>query len=163
VLLRLRIDQRKLNDLLAECGNSSLPIEVRQVRINCPAALGGESRGSGGSSFAGSGSGSGSSSSSSMSMGPTPGGGSSRASSKSMGKSSMGKSSMGQRSGSSPSGDEPKADSNEIVVDVYGIVHIYNPLNQQQLNTNLREDDGVAPAAPVSPTAAAAVETRARS
>jgi len=128
------------------------------VRINCPAALGGANRGSGGSSFVGSGSGSGSSSSSGMSMGPTPGGGSSRASSKSMGKSGM-----GQRSGSSLSGDEAKTDSNEIVVDVYGIVHIYNPLNQQQLNTNLREDDGVAPAAPVSPTAATAVETRARS
>ena len=89
-------------------------------------------------------------------MGPSPG-------SSSSGSRSMGKSGMG-RGSSSQSSDELKADSNEIVVDVYGIVHIYNPLNQQQLNTNLREDDGVAPpAAPVSPTAATAVETRTRS
>jgi hypothetical protein len=87
-----------------------------------------------------------------MSMGPTPGGSSSG--SRSMG----GKSKMSQRGASSQSDDETKADSNEIVVDVYGIVHIYNPLNQQQLNTNLREDDGVAPAAPVSPTAAVPAE-----
>lgn len=155
VWMRLKIDQRKLNDLLAECGNSSLPIEVRQVRINCEATPGGDSRGSGGSSFASSGSGSGSGSS----MGPAPGGSSSSGS----GSKSMGKSGMGQRSGASQTNDDLKADSNEIVVDIYGIVHIYNPLNQQQLNTNLREDDGVAPVAPVSPTAATAVETRTRS
>jgi uncharacterized membrane protein YgcG len=156
VRLRLRIDQRKLNDLLAECGNSSLPVEVRQVRINCDAAPG-ESRGSGGG-FGSSGSGS-----SGSSMGPTPGGSSSSGSgSKSMGKSGMG---MGQRGSSNQSSDEVKTDSNEIVVDIYGIVHIYNPLNQQQLNTNLREDEGAPPAAAPteSPTAAAAVETRARS
>jgi hypothetical protein len=38
VRLRFRIDQRKMNKLLAECGNSKLPVEVRQVRLNRPAA-----------------------------------------------------------------------------------------------------------------------------
>jgi hypothetical protein len=173
VRLRLKIDQRKLNDLLAECGNSSLPIEVRQVRINCEAAPGGDSRGSGGSSVAPSSSSS--SGGGGMSMGPAPGPGSS--SSSSYGSKSLGKSRMGLGGGSS-SGGEPIPDSNEIVVDVYGIVHIYNPVNQQQLTTSsgaAASAEGAAPAAPAaptapvspapptSPTAAAAVETGTRS
>ena len=49
VRLRFRIDQRKMNKLLAECGNSKLPVEVRQVRLNRPAApVGGGSGGYGG-------------------------------------------------------------------------------------------------------------------
>lgn len=146
VALRLKIDQRKLNDLLTECGNSSLPIEVRQVRINCEATPGGDGRGMGGSSFAPSSSGSSGSSmgpapsSSGSSMGPAPGGSSSGSKSR---RSGFG--------GAAPGNDELKADPNEIVVDVYGIVHIYNPLNQTQLNTNLRDDDGTAPAAPAAP------------
>lgn len=154
VALRLRIDQRKLNDLLAECGNSSLPIEVRQVRINCEAGQDGSSRGSGGGSF--SGSGSMGPSGSSMGSAPGPGGASS------MGPGSMGKSSFGQRGASSMGNDPSLADPNEVVVDVYGIVHIYNPLNQKQLNTNLRED-GTLPVAPESPTAATPVEATTRS
>jgi len=51
-------------------------------------------------------------------------------------------------------GNEEQADPNEIVVDVFGIVHIYNPVNQKQLNTNLRED-GQSPVPPAAPTAAA--------
>ena len=80
--------------------------------------------------------------------------------------------------GGSSSGGEPIPDSNEIVVDVYGIVHIYNPVNQQQLTTSsgaAASAEGAAPAAPAaptapvspapptSPTAAAAVETGTRS
>lgn len=34
VRLNLVVDQRKLHRLLAECGNSALPVEVRQVRVN---------------------------------------------------------------------------------------------------------------------------------
>ena len=34
VRMRLRVDQRKLNRLLAECANSELTIEIRQIRIN---------------------------------------------------------------------------------------------------------------------------------
>ncbi|MCH7727584.1 MAG: hypothetical protein IH991_14025 [Planctomycetes bacterium] len=33
----LQMDQRKLIDLIANCGNSKLPIEIRQVRINATA------------------------------------------------------------------------------------------------------------------------------
>jgi hypothetical protein len=53
--------------------------------------------------------------------------------------------------------DELRHDPNEVVVDVYGIVHIYNPLNQKQMNTNLREDEGESPAAPVAPESPTAV------
>ena len=64
VRLRLIVDQRKLNVLLAKCGNSKLPLEVRQVRINRPAApagfggggmggMGGEGGMPGGGGFAG--------------------------------------------------------------------------------------------------------------
>ena len=90
-------------------------------------------------------------------MGPAPGASSSGSKSRMSG--------FGGGSGN----DELKADPNEIVVDVYGIVHIYNPLNQTQLNTNLREDDGTAPAAravpaaPESPTAATPAATSTRS
>jgi hypothetical protein len=159
VLMRLKIDQRRLNDLLAECGNSSLPIEVRQVRINCDAAPDGGGSGSGGSSmFGGRPSGSVPSGSS---MGPAPGGSSMGPA---PGGNSMGSGrpkSMGQ---SSQNSDELSADPNEIVVDIYGIVHIYNPLNQKQLNTNLREDEGVPPAAaPTTPTAVTPAETAGRS
>ncbi|MCI0360767.1 MAG: hypothetical protein L0211_20000 [Planctomycetaceae bacterium] len=49
VRMRFRIDQRKMNKVLAECGNSKLPVEVRQVRLNRPAApVGGEGGGYGG-------------------------------------------------------------------------------------------------------------------
>ena len=72
---------------------------------------------------------------------------------------------MGKMGGFSQRGnsDEQSADPNVIVVDIYGIVHIYNPLNQKQLNTNLREDGTTPDAAPVTPTAATPVATPARS
>jgi hypothetical protein len=41
VRMRFRVDQRKMNKVLAECGNSKLPVEVRQVRINRAADSGG--------------------------------------------------------------------------------------------------------------------------
>ena len=42
----LQMDQRKLIDLIANCGNSKLPIEIRQVRINAKATVKvGQSRG----------------------------------------------------------------------------------------------------------------------
>lgn len=133
VQMRLRIDQRKLNDLLAECGNSSLPIEVRQVRINCePGSDGGSmsgGMGGGGSSYGGSSA----SSAGPSSAGPSPGG-----SSRSMGPSMSSPGGGGRRSsmgGNNSMGEETK-DANEIVVDVFGIVHIYNPVNEKQLNLN---------------------------
>ena len=49
VRIRVQIDQRKLNSLLAQCGNSRLPVEVRQVRIaRDPAPVGAGMGGMGG-------------------------------------------------------------------------------------------------------------------
>lgn len=41
IRLRLLVDQRKLHRLLAECGNSLLPVEIRQVRLNRGKSSGG--------------------------------------------------------------------------------------------------------------------------
>ena len=38
IRMRLRMDQRKINTLLAECANYKLTVEVRQVRVNPPDA-----------------------------------------------------------------------------------------------------------------------------
>jgi hypothetical protein len=48
VRIRVVLDQRKLNVLLAQCGNSKLPVEIRQVRINRPPAAMGAGAGAGG-------------------------------------------------------------------------------------------------------------------
>lgn len=171
VRMRFFMDQRKLNDLLAECGNSSLPIEVRQVRINCPAGLGSDSGlGSGGgpatvpSYGATSGSSSGASSYGGASY-PGAGGGSSTGSSRrSSGGSGMGTS--GSMGSYGSEGADLGVDPNEIEIEVYGIVHVYNPVNEKQLNIELRQLEGdaagekteEAPAeTPESPTAVAPV------
>src|SRR4029079_12275413 len=56
VRMQFTMDQRKLTTLLAECGNSKLPVEVRQVRINRGAASslgGGGAMGAGGPGMGG--------------------------------------------------------------------------------------------------------------
>ena len=46
VLMRLRIDQRKISDLLVECANATMPVEVKNYRMNpggtTPSAKGGK-------------------------------------------------------------------------------------------------------------------------
>ncbi|HEY2412161.1 MAG TPA: hypothetical protein VGI40_07960 [Pirellulaceae bacterium] len=59
VRIRVVLDQRKLNVLLAQCGNSRLPVEIRQVRINRPAAAPGAGAGMGGGYAGGEGGGGG--------------------------------------------------------------------------------------------------------
>ncbi len=39
ILLRLKIDQRKIPDLLVECANSAMPVEVRHLRISPEKAM----------------------------------------------------------------------------------------------------------------------------
>ena len=41
IRLRLVVDQRKIHRLLAQFGNSALPVEIRQVRVNPPTGSGG--------------------------------------------------------------------------------------------------------------------------
>jgi hypothetical protein len=133
--MRLVVDQRKLHRFLAECGNSPLPIEIRQVRINRQAgATGGYEGGaapgympdmsgggvaempaseSGGGFMGGSMGG--------MPYGPGAGGGFLPG---------------GELKGRSVSSSNPAYD---IPVELYGIIYIYNPVAKEKL--------GVEPAA----------------
>ncbi|MEQ8791235.1 MAG: hypothetical protein RIC55_33545 [Pirellulaceae bacterium] len=106
VRMRVVIDQRRLNDLLAACGNSSLTVEVRQVRLN-PQSDSGVNRNqssSGGSGFGGEGFG---------------------------GDENFDTFS----SGGSRAQAKPQKDKNtqfDVTVELYGIVYIYNPVDTKK-------------------------------
>jgi hypothetical protein len=142
VRMRFNMDQRKLNRLLAECGNAKLPLEVRQVRINRPAGTGqsggyGSSSGYGGSSDYGS----------SQQVMP-----------------SYGSDYGGPPGASGARGliSDATIDQNVIPVEIYGVVYIYNPANKKQLGiteeptTTAGTDSPAASTVPVTPTAAPA-------
>lgn len=149
VRLRLFMDQRNLSDLLAQCGNFNLPIEVKQVRINCPEGLVSDDTQLGGGGMAMMPPGGGEVGRGGGGMGhmPSPGGG-------------AGASRQRRRPANSQPGigaDEAKVDPNEIEVEVYGIVYIFNPVNEQQLGVELRrspEASNDKPGAVATPTAA---------
>ena len=58
---------------------------------------------------------------------------------------------MGSSYGAGGGEGELEVDPNEIEVEVYGIVHIFNPVNEKQLNIELRQLDEPAPADPSAP------------
>ena len=149
IRLRLVVDQRKLHRLLAECGNSLLPVEIRQVRLNR-----GKSSGAGGGGYdMGGGSG----------MGDPTGmeGGGSLSGAMGLGGPGMGMGegpyddgSMGEESdvgsgqsmypggmgGLGPSfGDMAgrsrvsSTTSHDVPVELYGIIYIYNPPDRDRL------------------------------
>jgi hypothetical protein len=164
--MRFFMDQRHLNDLLAECGNSSLPIEVRQVRINCPEGLASDNlttgADGGGTSYGASYTSPGSTYGGGTSYGGGEGGASS--SRRSSRRSASGGGSYGGGGAGIPGssygsagGEELAVDPNEIEVEVYGIVHIFNPVNEKQLNIELRQLDEPAPATEAAPQATPAV------
>ena len=162
IRLRLVVDQRKLHRLLAECGNSLLPVEIRQVRINRGQSSssgsfggmdGGESSmgGMGGESLGGG-----------LGMGGYGGG---------MGDPSQGQDNDGGDSlyegGGYPSGGGgssslmPSAEdlrnrvqissttSHDVPVELYGIIYIYNPVDQDRLGNEQSEEGGLT--GPVQP------------
>jgi hypothetical protein len=170
VRMRFTIDQRRLNKLLAECGNSRLPVEVRQVRINRePAPAGGMGGGGYGGGYAGGYGNDGGMSGMPGDAGGMGGGlGMGGMGMGGMGMSGMGMSGMGgstdsdygtnsyDSGGAMPgmaSGmpgmggmgrpGAPRAvgganstaaiDPNLVIVELYGIVSIYNPVNKSQL------------------------------
>ena len=143
VRMRFKLDQRRLHRVLAECGNSRLPIEVRQVRINRPPASGG----SAGESFGG--------------MGGPPGGGIPGGSNFGgggnfgggpPGAEGMGGMFGGGRTGAGSAIADASVDRNLIEVEVYGIVYIYNPVNKSQLGLAEATTTAMTPAAPIAPT-----------
>jgi hypothetical protein len=119
VRLVCQIDQRKIHKLLTECGNSPLTVEVRQVRIGGDAGKGGAAGGYGssyGSSYGASSSFSGLGDDSDESGLPSYGSG-------------------GMFGGSSSDSARALAQSlNDVTVEVYGIVYIYNPVNKKALS-----------------------------
>jgi hypothetical protein len=136
VRMRFIMDQRKLNRLLAECGNSKLPLEVRQVRVNRAEGQASMSGGMVGGSGYGEGYG-----------GGMPGGG---------GGPSMDYGMPGA-SGARNLIADASIDNNAIPIEIYGMVYIYNPVNKAQLGI-VEEPEATAaqPEAgtlPVTPTA----------
>ena len=133
VRMQFRMDQKKLPKLLAECGNSKLPVEVRQVRINRSEAnssssgtpSSGMSGGMPGSASAGSGAGMSMPGSASSGSSPGLGGG---------GFPGLPGSGGGGQNNSKPASiASSKTDPNEITVEIYGIVYIYNPPDRKLL------------------------------
>ncbi len=152
VRLRLEMSQGKLNKLLAECGNAALPVEIRQVRINRePAPVGslegffaagagaapgagvgpGEGVGPGAGAYRGGGEGF-----------PAPGGlrGGYPGGGEGFGGPSF---QPGVAPGAGSLTRDATVDTTLIKVELYGIVYLYNPVNQSLL--------GLAPAG--APTA----------
>lgn len=174
VRMRFKVDQRKMNKVLAECGNARLPLEVRQVRINRPpAAAGGDSYGGGyGGSYDGGGeagmmmpggSGGGydggydaAEGSGSASYGFQAGGGFGSAGGFGSGAPG-GFGGMPGAQGSSASrrvgGTDSTAavDFNLIEVELYGIVYIYNPVNRSQLGIEAVPEAVASPETPTTP------------
>lgn len=138
VRMQFKMDQRKLTLLLAHCGNSKLPVEVRQVRINRPSSSLGGGGGGGMAGMMGMAGGAG--------MAP-PGGDDGAAS----GPAGMGAGMMsgmgggggmaGMMQGRGGAGGaratsgiaSSREDPNEITVEIYGIVYIYNPPDRKLL------------------------------
>ena len=155
VRMRFRVDQRKLNRILAECGNARLPVEVRQVRINREATAGGMGGfGGGAGGFAGGGGmtgggmtggggfsagggfGGGGMSSMPGAMRSSPGYDSSGSGDSAFGGSAGFGGAAGLGGSGSASGSaiaDATVDLNLIEVELYGIVYIYNPVNKSQL------------------------------
>jgi hypothetical protein len=117
VRLVCTIDQRKIHKLLAEFGNSPLTVEVRQVRIGGSAGKGGQagfgSGGFGSSDYGGM---------ESFGMSDESGG--------------EGMSFGGGYGGFGGGANAARAMAqtlNDVTVEVYGIVYIYNPVNKKAL------------------------------
>ena len=146
VRMRFQMNQQKLNALLAECGNSKLPVEVRQVRIGRePAAAGMGGGGSYGGGYSGGYSGGammpgadGGYGGEGRAQTIMPGGGSADGGYGGIsGSAEGGYGGVGGTAGRSAREGSTTADAtvehNLIEVEIYGIVYIYNPVNKSQL------------------------------
>lgn len=138
VRMRFQVDQRRLNSILAECGNAPLPLEVRQVRVNRSAAAVGNPEAAGAGAGAGAGPG--------VQEGPGgyQGGGeggfggqrppTTRGQGEGFGQLPGGPGGPGVRGmGSGSTTSDATVDTHLIDVEIYGIVYIYNPVNLKVL------------------------------
>lgn len=115
IRFRLVMDQRNIDNLLIECANSKLIVEVRQIRFNPDVAVEGAPAGRG------EGSGGGRQPSRSRSRG---------------GRRSSGGFDLGIGSSfgrSSQGGQEEEGETYNIEVEFYGIIYVYNPVDREVL------------------------------
>ena len=141
VRMRFKLDQRRLHRVLAECGNSRLPIEIRQVRINRPAAAGGSE------GFSGMGGGG-----MPAGDGMPAGGGGGPPGVFGAGGEGMGGGMFGGAGRQGSAIADASIDPNLIDVEVYGVVYIYNPVNKSQLGLPEPPVTAMTPPAPAVPT-----------
>lgn len=116
VRMRFKMDQRKLNRLLTECGNADLLFEIRQVRINTEAH---GDVGAGGM------------------MGPMGGGRSGPSLGGSTGAGGLGAPDADMEGSGGGSGGGAAvvgtAKSYDLPVEIYGIVYLFNPVDMNKL------------------------------
>jgi hypothetical protein len=159
VRMRLKVDQRKLPRLIAECGNASMQLEVRQVRINTRSgstARQGAAGGGGGmgdmSTMGGMMPGMGEMGDMggmTPDMGGMMGGDMGGMMGGMMGGSGMmGSGMMGGAGGRGLSDDSPF----DVDVELYGIMYIYNPVDREKLGKKLDEPGANGTLAPSSDT-----------
>ena len=118
VRMRFMMDQRQINRLLVECSNSPLTVEIRQIRLNRPPAEGGTSA--------------------------RPATTSSRfGQNKSYGGSNVGGLTPTQLAVMSGADNDPEVADFPFdrPVEIFGIVYIFNPVNDEQLGI-VSEGDG---------------------
>ena len=138
VRMVFKMDQRRVPTLLAECANSKLPVEVKQVRVNREAASGGMGGGGMTGGMLGAGG-----------PGDSPGGMDVSDMMANMGGA------FGGGQGAAAANPNRKAiadstvDPNEIGIEIYGIVYIYNPVNRAVLGL---KDEAPATTPVVTPT-----------
>jgi hypothetical protein len=162
VRLRLVVDQRKLPRLLAQCGNSPLPVEVRQVRANRGKSTGGGAAYGGGGGYPSMGFGGGDM----MGFGSGTMGGMDSGSESGYGYSAGGPSygfeggatyggpSYGEGFGTSAENLRERTEVSstsayDVPVEIYGIIYIYNPVDREKLGL----DQQPALTGPVQPPA----------
>lgn len=174
VRLGLVIDHRQLPKLLAECGNADLQVEVRQVRIGVEslpdfrtfvgggAAAGGSGLMGGMDQMSGSGGGGMFGQSSTTGGGDDDGGGDGGIFGS--GGGGMAGMSGGMYGGGGATQMKLSDDSpNDVHVEIYGIIYIYNPVNREKLGKAVEQageeteasEDGTTPATGAQPAAGA--------
>ncbi len=156
VRLRLKIDQRKINEFLANCGNADLMLEVRQVRLGDTEPAAGPGGGGGYGGYGGEMGGMGGGYGDDGGYGEAGGYGG-----EGYGGSGYGGSGYGM-AGST------KIDRNpwDIPIEVYGVVYLFNPVDIERLGLSKVDEatevsdtlgGSATPAVPVAPDAAPAV------